>query len=107
VKSWLAEKCFMTKLTAERLRKAEADVRIARRALAARPLLTDNAAFSCQQAVEKYIKALLQEAGLPVPKTHDLVKLHKLLPPPADSLKAQSPTFQEKEARIGAASMRN
>src|SRR5262249_12260705 len=75
------------KLTAERLRKAEADIRTARWALAARPLLTDHAAFSCPQAVEKYRKALLQEAGLAFSTTHDLVKLQKLLPVTAASLK--------------------
>jgi HEPN domain-containing protein len=30
-------------------------------------------AFHAQQAVEKYLKARLEEAGLTVPKTHDLV----------------------------------
>jgi HEPN domain-containing protein len=31
--------------------------------------------FHCQQAAEKYLKAWLQENGLPLPKTHDLEKL--------------------------------
>jgi HEPN domain-containing protein len=29
--------------------------------------------FHCQHAAEKYLKALLQEGGLVVPRTHDLV----------------------------------
>jgi len=33
------------------------------------------AAFHCQQAVEKCLKALLEERELDVPKTHDLEKL--------------------------------
>jgi HEPN domain-containing protein len=84
----------MKKLTAEWVRKAEADLRAARLALTVRPLLTDNAAFACQQALEKYLKALLQEAGLAFPKTHDLEKLHKLLPPAAGSLTVHQRAFK-------------
>lgn len=35
--------------------------------------------FHCQQCVEKYLKARLEELGLPVPKTHDLAVLAALL----------------------------
>jgi HEPN domain-containing protein len=31
--------------------------------------------FHCQQAAEKYLKALLQERGAVVPRTHDLDRL--------------------------------
>ena len=31
--------------------------------------------FHCQQCVEKYLKARLEEANLPIPKVHDLVLL--------------------------------
>jgi HEPN domain-containing protein len=31
--------------------------------------------FHCQQAAEKYLKALLQELRLPVPRIHDLDRL--------------------------------
>ena len=37
--------------------------------------------FHCQQCVEKYLKARLEEAGLNAPKTHDLVVLLPLLLP--------------------------
>jgi HEPN domain-containing protein len=37
--------------------------------------------FHCQQAAEKYLKALLQEQGVPVPRTHDLGDLLDLLLP--------------------------
>jgi len=46
-----------------------------------RPLVTDEICFHCQQASEKYFKALLAEHGLPIQKTHDLtVLLMQLLP---------------------------
>jgi HEPN domain-containing protein len=52
------------------------------RALAAqRPPLHDLACFHCQPAAEKYLKALLQEFGVAVPKTHDLESVLDLLLP--------------------------
>jgi HEPN domain-containing protein len=46
-----------------------------------RPLLRDLICFHCQQAAEKYLKALLQELGQPVPRTHNLdLLLTQLLP---------------------------
>jgi HEPN domain-containing protein len=41
----------------------------------------DGVCFHCQQCVEKYLKALLVELGLAVPKTHDLDHLLTLLRP--------------------------
>ncbi len=35
--------------------------------------------FHAQQCVEKYLKARLEEAGMAVPRTHDLVALVQLL----------------------------
>ena len=43
--------------------------------------LPDQVNFHCQQSAEKYLKALLQELGLAVPKTHDLEDLLHLLVP--------------------------
>lgn len=43
--------------------------------------LRDLVCFHCQQAAEKYLKALLQELGLGIPRTHDLVSLLNLLLP--------------------------
>jgi HEPN domain-containing protein len=37
--------------------------------------------FHCQQCAEKYLKGLLEELGLPVPKIHDLDRLRTLLIP--------------------------
>jgi HEPN domain-containing protein len=62
----------MQKLTAEWVQKAEVDVKAAQRLFQEKPPLNDPACFHCQQAAEKYLKALLQELGLPVPKIHDL-----------------------------------
>jgi len=41
----------------------------------------DLVCFHCQQAAEKYLKALLDEQGLTVPRTHDLEDLLSLLLP--------------------------
>src|SRR5262249_45482881 len=72
----------MKKLTREWVRKAEADFRAAKKLTRAKPPLADSACFHCQQTIEKYFKALLQEWGLPVPKIHSLERLQTLLPTP-------------------------
>lgn len=38
-------------------------------------------AFHVQQTVEKYLKARLEEAGVSIPKTHDLMHLLNLVTP--------------------------
>jgi HEPN domain-containing protein len=43
--------------------------------------------FHCQQCAEKYLKGLLEELGLSVPKTHDLDHLLTLLFPHHSSLR--------------------
>jgi HEPN domain-containing protein len=43
--------------------------------------LHDVVCFHCQQCAEKYLKALLEELGLTVPKLHDLDHLRALLLP--------------------------
>jgi HEPN domain-containing protein len=43
--------------------------------------LWNTVCFHVQQAVEKYLKARLEEAGHAVPKTHDLLHLLNLLTP--------------------------
>jgi HEPN domain-containing protein len=54
---------------------ADADRRSAMLCLAAQPPLPGIAAFHCQQAIEKSLKALLVLASAPVRKTHSLVEL--------------------------------
>jgi HEPN domain-containing protein len=41
----------------------------------------DGVCFHCQQCSEKYLKGLLEELGLPVPKIHDLAELLTKLAP--------------------------
>lgn len=43
--------------------------------------LHDMVCFHCQQAVEKYLKARLEEAAIHFPKTHDLESLLHLSMP--------------------------
>lgn len=57
------------------LGKADEDIRVAELALAADPPLVDPAAFHCQQAVEKIIKALLVGAAARLPRSHDIEEL--------------------------------
>jgi HEPN domain-containing protein len=71
----------MKKLTAEWVKKAEDDFRVAQRLLRGRVQFPDQICFHCQQAIEKYLKAMLQEAGVPFPKTHDILQLIDLLIP--------------------------
>ena len=49
----------------------------------------------CQQCTEKYLKAVLQENSLPVPRTHDLVALLDLVVPVIPMLEASRGACQE------------
>jgi HEPN domain-containing protein len=67
-------------LVAEWLKKAEGDVRTARREAAVTEAPNwDAVCFHAQQAVEKYLKALLQQEDIVFTKTHDLSVLLNLL----------------------------
>jgi HEPN domain-containing protein len=57
------------------LAKADEDLRAIRLCLDARPPVLGVAAYHCQQAAEKLIKALLVLAATPFRKTHDLDEL--------------------------------
>ncbi|MGH7171037.1 MAG: HEPN domain-containing protein [Gemmataceae bacterium] len=71
----------MKRQTGQWVRKAEEDWLGARDLAGRKPPLRDLVCFHDQQAAEKYLKALLQEAGAVVPKTHDLEDLLDLLLP--------------------------
>ena len=71
----------MKRLTAEWIRKAEADFRAAEELADHQPPLHDVVCFHCQQAAEKYMKALLTEGEVAVPRTHNLIALLPLLVP--------------------------
>src|SRR5262249_33208927 len=80
-KSWSGARSCMKKLTADWVRKAESDYRVAGKLARSRPPENDFVCFCCQQAAEKYLKALLVEVGLAVPRTHNLEDLLGLLRP--------------------------
>ncbi len=70
----------MTPLAAEWVAKAEGDYATARREPRARRQPNfDAVCFHAQQCAEKYLKALLQEWRLPIPRTHNLEALAKPL----------------------------
>lgn len=71
----------MKRQTGQWVRKAEEDWRGANDLATGEPPLRDLICFHCQQAVEKYLKAVLQENGAPVPKIHDLDDLLDLVLP--------------------------
>ncbi len=69
----------MKRLTRDWVAKAEGDFRtMEREARVRREPNYDDICFHAQQCAEKYLKARLCEAGLPVPKIHDLVALVRL-----------------------------
>jgi HEPN domain-containing protein len=76
----------MKRTTREWVRKAEADYRGARNLAGNAPPLHDLVCFHCQQCAEKFLKALLEELGIAVAKTHDLDKV-------LTALKAHHPTL--------------
>jgi HEPN domain-containing protein len=78
----------MKKLTAEWVKKAEADFVAAAKLARQSVPLHDQVCFHCQQAAEKYLKALLEEHGLTIPRTHNLVALLPLLTPHHSSLQS-------------------
>jgi HEPN domain-containing protein len=51
--------------------------------------LNDLVCFHCQQAAEKYLKALLEELSENIPKTHELEKLLILLVPHHEGLRSE------------------
>ena len=57
------------------LRKAQQDRRLAEAGMAQAPPITDGAAFHCQQAVEKCLKAYLVHRGESFERIHDLEAL--------------------------------
>src|SRR5579864_8078781 len=62
----------MKKTTKEWVKKAEEDYILAKQARRSKVPLHDGTCFHCQQCAEKYLKGLMEEIALSVPKTHDL-----------------------------------
>ena len=70
----------MKPITHEWVDKAEGDWHSAERELRARRYPNyDAACFHAQQCAEKYLKARLHEAGIGVPRTHNLIDLLNLV----------------------------
>ena len=94
----------MKPLTREWTAKAEAEYASALRELRARKAPNHDAAcFHAQQCAEKYMKALLQEAGIFFPKTHALELLLDLLKsahPLLEPLRAQLRTLSALAVQI-------
>ena len=78
----------MKRETGKWVRKAEQDWVIAQKLAKETQPPRDGVCFHCQQAAEKYIKALLQEGGFVVPRTHDLDDLVARLLPTIPNLKS-------------------
>jgi HEPN domain-containing protein/predicted nucleotidyltransferase len=70
----------MNPLTLEWIQRAEADyITVQQLLLAEDPLLHNIICFHAQQCIEKYLKAWLQEANMPVLRTHNLEELLDLI----------------------------
>lgn len=68
--------------TQEWIDKAEGDFVTAQMSYRARKQPNyDAACYHTQQCAEKYLKARLEEAGMPIPKTHNLYALLTLVSP--------------------------
>ena len=71
----------MKRTTREWVRKAESDFRLASRIARGAEPFHNEQCFHCQQSAEKYLKALLEELGIGIPRTHLLNDLLALLLP--------------------------
>ena len=76
----------MKRSTRAWVRKADADYQLAAQIARGRRPFHDQVCFLCQQSAEKYLKALLEEQGLGVPRVHNLDDLLGLLGPTRPSL---------------------
>jgi len=81
-------------LTLEWIEKAEEDYDMAQLARQASRPFHNSICFHAQQCIEKYLKAWLQEAGVPVPRTHDLGELLALILPTLPAWSQWQPDFK-------------
>jgi HEPN domain-containing protein len=77
----------MTPMGRAWVRKAEEDRRALLQLRSHRPAVHAVICFHCQQMAEKYLKALVHERGLVVPRTHDCEVLVHLLAPTDPTLR--------------------
>ncbi|RKU39255.1 DNA-binding protein [Candidatus Poribacteria bacterium] len=69
----------MNPLTLEWIEKAEEDYRTAKWLQQSPDPVHNSICFHAQQCIEKYLKAWLQEANIPAPRTHNLEDLLMLI----------------------------
>ena len=85
----------MNPLTQEWIQRAEADyITVQQLLLTANPLLHNIICFHAQQCIEKYLKAWLQEANMPVLRTHNLEELLTLIVPTLPDWSDWQPDFK-------------
>ena len=75
------ERCAMNPLTLEWVERAEEDYAVVQQLRHGQHPVHNAICFHAQQCVEKYLKAWLQEADIPFPRTHNLKELLKLITP--------------------------
>ena len=88
------EKDCMNPLTLEWVEKAEGDYRTAKWLQQAPDPVHDSICFHVQQCIEKYLKAWLQEANIPVQRTHNLEELLMLIVPTLPAWSDWQPDFK-------------
>ena len=88
------EKDCMNPLTLEWIQKAENDYAAVQQLLQAPNPLHDIICFHVQQCIEKYLKAWLQEANIPVQRTHNLEELLVLITPTLPAWSDWQPDFK-------------
>lgn len=87
------EQCVMNPLTLEWIEKAEGDYTTVQ-LLQQSPISSkDVICFHAQQCIEKYLKAWLQEANIPIPRTHNLEELLSLIEPIFPAWNSWQPDF--------------
>ena len=82
-------------LTLEWIEKAEGDYITTQKLLpTTNPQLYDIICFHAQQCIEKYLRAWLQEANTPAPRTHNLEELLALIVPNMPAWSRWQPDFK-------------
>lgn len=87
------EKCFMNPLTLEWVQKAERDYAAIALHQGEEDPDFDIICFHAQQCIEKYLKAWLQEADIPLLRSHDLLALLNIIVPTIPSWRTWQSDF--------------
>lgn len=76
----------MKQTTSEWIKKAEKDYLVIKNEISSKNPVYDAICFHAQQCIEKYLKALINEQGITIPKIHDLNVLFNICKPFASEL---------------------